>query len=60
MSDLPPYKQPRLLSTTEMLARHRQNMIDSTLEAYRHYLSTLKTEVMQGNDFYVYLHPKNR
>ncbi len=58
MSGLPPYKAPRLLSCDEILSQHRQNMIDSTIDAYREYLKTLKTEAMENNDFYVYLHPR--
>ncbi len=41
------YKQPRLLTTTELLGRIRQMRIDTAVEDYRLYLQTKEVEAVR-------------
>ncbi len=56
MSNLPPFKAPRLLNMQEIDARIRQQAIDNTIEAYRQYLETFETIELECGDFYVFFH----
>ncbi len=56
MSNLPPFKAPRLLSVKEMDARIRKQAIENTVEAYRQYLSNFDTIELEEGDFYVFYH----
>jgi len=56
MPKLPGFKQPRLLSIQEMDSRIRKQAIDNTIEAYRQYLQTFKTEELEEGEFYAFYH----